>query len=43
MVTKNKNNLAECKVFIDTVGMKSANLKDKSFFWGFAALRTASL
>ena len=38
---ENKNKLAERKAFVDTVGIKSADLKDKSLFWSFAALQTA--
>ena len=38
---KNKNKLAEWKVFVGTVGMKSADLKDNSLFWSFAALQAA--
>ena len=41
MVTRNKNKLAERKAFVDTVGIKSADLKDKSLFWSFVALQTA--
>ena len=38
---ENKNKLAERKASVDTVGIKSAELKDKSLFWSFAALQTA--
>ena len=32
MVTKNKNKLVEWKAPVDTVGIKSADLKDKFLF-----------
>ena len=38
---ENKNKSAEREIFVDTVGIKSADLKDKSLFWSFAALQTA--
>ena len=39
---ENKNKLVEWKeLFADTVGIKSADLKDKFLFYGFAAFRTA--
>ena len=32
MVTRNKNKLVEWKALVDTVGIKSADLKDKFLF-----------
>ena len=37
---KNQDRLVEWKVLLDTVGIKSADLKDKFLFWSFAAFRT---
>ena len=36
---KNMNNLVEWKAFVDTYGIKSADLKNKLLFKSFAAFR----
>ena len=36
---KNMNKLVECKAFVDTYGIKSADLKDKLLFKSFAAFQ----
>ena len=38
---KDKNKFVEWKAFVDTEGIKRANLKDKFLFWRFAAIQTA--
>ena len=40
---ENKNELVEWKAFVDTMMIKSADLKDKFFFFSFAAFRTAEM
>ena len=40
---KKRNKLVEWKALVDTVGIKSADLEDKSLFQWFAAFRTAQM
>ena len=38
-----KNELVEWKAFVDTVGIKGADLEDKFLLQSFAAFRTAQI